>query len=290
MTISAKIIADSVSSEGIRLTTFQLRYPRIVHSELMTHRVFSRGASSSRAIPISRSIKDILRDPAEPVAWGSNKPGMQAGAELTGIRRTLARMAWHGTKRCAILGARVSQWAGAHKQVANRILEPWSHISVVVTSTDYENWFALRCHPNADPTLKALADAMFEARKKSIPLTLQPGQWHLPYITERDRRDHEGDIEVLKKISAARCARVSYNNHDGRRSTLGEDEKLFEYLVADAPVHASPTEHQATPDKRWSRNRWAKPELHGNFRGWIQFRKTLPGEAVYEPQPWEMAA
>jgi hypothetical protein len=282
MTITAKIITDSVSLEGIRLATFELRYPRIVHSELMTHRVFSRGASSSRAIPISRSIKDILRDPAEPVAWGSNKPGMQAGAELTGIRHTLARMAWHGTKRCAILGARISQWVGAHKQVANRILEPWSHISVVVTSTDYENWFALRCHPNADPTLKALADTMFEAREASTPGLLQSGEWHLPYITERDRLYHDNDIEVLKQMSAARCARVSYNNHDGTTPSLGQDMELFGYLMADAPVHASPTEHQATPDKKWSRDRWSKPKLHGNFYGWIQFRKTIPGEAVRE--------
>lgn len=176
MTITAKIIADSVSSEGIRLTTFQLRYPRIVHSELMTHRVFSRGASSSRAIPIGRSIAEILRDPAEPVEWGSNKPGMQAGAELSGIRRTLVKLAWHGTKRAAILGARISQWAGAHKQVANRILEPWSHISVVLTSTDFSNWFALRCHPNADPTLKALADAMYHVMEQSVPTSLQPGE------------------------------------------------------------------------------------------------------------------
>lgn len=283
MSISATVIADSVSPEGIRLTTFQLRYPRIVHSELMTHRVFSRGASSSRAIPISRSIRDILADPAEPVAWGSNKPGMQAGAELTGIRRTLTKLAWHGAKRAAILGARISQWAGAHKQVANRLLEPWSHINVIVTSTDFANWFALRMHENADPTLKALADAMFDARMGSEPQLLQPGKWHLPYITFDDFLNHGGDIEVLKKISAARCARVSYNNHAGKTPTFEQDMKLFDYLVAEAPVHASPTEHQATPDKKWSRNRWGKPELHGNFRGWIQHRKMLPGEAIHEP-------
>jgi hypothetical protein len=276
MTISVKIIADSVSQEGIRLTTFQLCYPRIIHSELMTHRVFSRNASSSRAIPISRTIKDILTDPAEPLKWGSNKPGMQAGAELSGFKQWLVRQAWHGTKRCALLGARISQWAGAHKQVANRILEPWSHISVVLTSTDFSNWFALRCHENADPTIHQLAAEMGWAYRSSMPEPLQPGGWHLPYV------DEDIDLETAKKMSAARCARVSYLNHDGSKPSLEADLKLFDYLVADAPVHASPTEHQATPDKKWSRNRWGKPELHGNFRGWCQFRKTIPNEVVSE--------
>lgn len=280
MTITASVIADSVSPEDIRLTTFQLRYPRIIHSEFMTHRVISRGASSSRAVPISRLISDILVDPAEPVAWGSNKPGMQAGAELTGIRRTLAKLAWHGAKRMAILAARISQWAGAHKQVANRILEPWSHISVVATATDWENFFALRRHPNADPTMKALADAMWEAREASTPSRLEAGDWHLPYVLPEDAEIN--DLEALKKISAARCARVSYNTHTGRMPTAEQDMKLFDHLVAEAPVHASPTEHQATPDRKWTRGRWGKPEMHGNFRGWIQHRKTIPGEAVHE--------
>lgn len=277
MSIEAKVILDSVSPEGIRLTTFQLKYPRLIHSEFMTHRKPSRNAGSSRAVPIKRVIKNILADPAEPVAWGSNQPGMQAGAELTGIRRVLVRLAWHSVKRAAILGARVSQWAGAHKQVANRMLEPWSHIEVVATGTDWANFFALRAHEDADPTIQALAFAILDALEASEPTPLEPGEWHLPYAT-----DPSLDLETARKVSAARCARVSYLTHDGVSTTLEADKALFDRLMGGDPKHASPTEHQATPDKRWSRKRWGKPELHGNLYGWCQFRKMIPGEAAHE--------
>lgn len=278
MSIEAKIIRDSVSPEGIRLTTMQLKYPRIIHAEFMTHRVFGRNASSSRAIPIQVQIQHIINDPAEPMAWGSNKPGMQAGAELTGFSHWLTRRMWHFAKRCAIFAARMSLRAGAHKQIANRLLEPWSHISVVVTSTDWSNFYALRDHEDADPTIRALAVAMKSAHDRSIPDRLIPGMWHLPYV----RATEEGDVETRKKMSAARCARVSYMTHDRKAPSLEQDLKLFDQLVGNAPVHASPLEHQATPDKRWSRDRWSHREQHGNLRGWRQHRKMITGEAVNE--------
>lgn len=280
MTITAKVIADSVSPEGIRLTTFELRYPRMIHSELMTHRVFSRNASSSRAIPILTMLRNTVADMAEPVFWGSNNPGMQSKAPLAGFRLWLARRLW----RTAGWVAAAFTWglhkAGAHKQIANRVIEPWSHISVIVTSTDFANWFALRDHPDADPTINFLAKKMRLALGGSTPTLLQPGEWHLPYISDVEREAH--DLEALKKMSAARCARVSYLTHDGKKPSLEQDLRLYGQLVESKPVHASPTEHQATPDKKWSRNRWAKPELHGNFRGYIQHRKMIDGEAVYE--------
>lgn len=282
MSVDVKIILDSISPEGIRLTTYQLRYPRMIHSEFMTHRVLSRNAGSSRAVPISEVIRRILADPANPSHWGSNKPGMQAGAELTGVRRVMAKLAWHSTKRAAIFSARVLQLAGAHKQVANRILEPWSHIEVVVTGTDWTNFFALRHHEDADPTFRELAAKMTLALANSVPQKLQPGEWHLPYITEQDRIDVDNDIEKLKRMSSARCGRVSYLTHDNQTPSLENDLKLFDRLMGGDPKHASPTEHQATPDKKWSRNRWAKPEQHGNLRGFIQFRKTIEGESANE--------
>jgi hypothetical protein len=282
MSVNVKIILDSISPEGIRLTTYQLRYPRMIHSEFMTHRVLSRNAGSSRAVPISEVIRRILADPANPSHWGSNKPGMQAGAELTGVRRVMAKLAWHGAKRAAIFSARVLQLAGAHKQVANRILEPWSHIEVVATGTDWVNFFALRHHKDADPTFRELAAKMTLALANSVPTKLHPGDWHLPYITEQDRIDVDHDIEKLKRMSSARCGRVSYLTHDNETPSLENDLKLFERLMGGDPKHSSPTEHQATPDKKWTRNRWAKPELHGNLRGFIQFRKTIAGEAAYE--------
>ncbi|MCG7628969.1 hypothetical protein MHM88_14250 [Epibacterium sp. MM17-32] len=280
MTITAKVIEDSVSPEGIRLTTFELFYPRIVHADFMTHRVLSRNASSSRATPSYIAITAALRNPAEPFEWGANQPGMQAGKELTGFRRWMARRGWHLAKWGAAAGAYLVHKAGAHKQIVNRIMEPWSHIRVVVTATDWGNFFALRHHGDADPTLRELARVMLVARGDSQPKLLQPGEWHLPYVSQAERELY--DIEILCKISAARCARVSYRLHDGKPTTVEKDLALFDRLMGGDPKHSSPTEHQATPDKKWSRGRWAKPEQHGNLRGYIQFRKTIPGEAVHE--------
>lgn len=306
MTIEAKIIADSISPAGIRLTTFQLRYPRFIHAELMTHRVFSRNASSSRAIPVEKMIEDLRRDPAMPIYWGSNKPGMQAGDELpeeedykgfTLRPRAMAQSQWLEAMHEAIAQAEGLIELGLHKQIANRILEPWAHINVVLTATDYENFYTLRRHKDAQPEIKELADKMWEAQQESTPKLLQPGQWHLPYVTTEDWNGDQWDtgtpvLDYLKKVSVARCARVSYLTHDGRKTTVEEDLKLFERLVGSQPLHASPAEHQATPDTRerpeWDLDRictehqfeWENPEQHGNLRGWIQYRKTLDGEFV----------
>jgi len=306
MTISAIVIADSISSQGIRLTTFQLRYPRFIHAELMTHRTFSRNASSSRAIPVQKMIEDLRRDPAMPIYWGSNKPGMQAGEELTGLNLDSAKTFWLQAMNDAIEHADLMIGAGLHKQIANRILEPWAHINVVVTATDYENFFALRRHADAQPEIKALADAMWDAREANTPNLLQPGEWHLPYVGKNDlfvigdylrnfRKvaiTEERVAEIAKKVSTARCGRVSYLTHDGRETTLKEDLDLYDRLVGSMPLHASPAEHQATPDQYnerdvmmarhggWEPTQWEQPHLHGNLRGWIQNRKLLPGEFV----------
>lgn len=300
MTITAQIIADSVNLQGIRLTTFQLRYPRWIHAEFLTHRMFSRNASSSRAIPVMKLIEDIERDPAIPIYWGKNQAGMQAREELTGHDLSQARRAWELAKNEAVIGARRLFDAGAHKQIVNRLLEPFSHINVVCSSTDYENFFALRRHEDAQPEIKALADAMWTAREESIPVPLKVGDWHLPYISKQDgslayrflkqgritRNEPplEETLQTLLKVSVARCARVSYLTHEGKQSTIEEDLKLYERLVGSSPLHASPAEHQATPDEENYQEGavldWEHPELHGNFRGWIQYRKTLAGEFI----------
>lgn len=302
MTISASVIADSVSPDGIRLTTMQLRYPRFIHSELMTHRVFSRNASSSRAIPVERMIEDLRRDPAMPVYWGSNKPGMQADEELHEVALKLAKATWLDAMEAAITQAEDLIDLGLHKQIANRILEPWAHINVVVTATDWANFFALRSHKDAQPEIKVLSDAMMAAMEHSDPEFLTPGQWHLPYVNLSGQSDdvdaaedyltqngvlrwvptHEQIVEVLRKVSVARCARVSYLTHEGKKTTVEEDLKLFDRLLGSRPLHASPAEHQATPDRKVTSffNPWAYPKEHGNFRGWRQFRKMFEGEFV----------
>lgn len=294
MTIRAEIIADSISPDDIRLTTLQLRYPKFIHGEFMTHRVFSRNASSSRAIPVERLIEDVLRDPATPVHWGKNQRGMQADAEcdalveygvLTGGNQHSRIDAWFYARDNAVKMARAFAEAGYHKQIVNRLLEPFCHINVVVTATEWSNFFALRCHPDAQPEMRLLAEAMRDVMAASAPKPLRPGEWHLPYCPDVHGKA-AGALPVdddAVKVSVARCARVSYLTQDGRPSTIEEDVALYDRLVASAPLHASPAEHQATPDRRscntWhSGYDWERPELHGNLRGWMQYRKILPGE------------
>ena len=303
MTITAKVLADSISPEGIRLTTFELRYPRFIHAEELTHRILetqpelviyeavpdglmydqdlSRNASSNRAIPVQRMIEDLRRDPAMPEFWGSNKPGMQAGEELTEGDLYYVQQVWLAARDNAIASANVMIKSGLHKQIANRILEPWAHINVVVTATEWANFFALRAHPDAQPEIRILAEAMMAAMGQSDPQLLNVGVWHLPYVSEEDHFNH--DIEILKKVSVARCARVSYLTHDGRPTSVEEDLSLYEKLLVSQPLHASPAEHQATPDsiyKAHRGNKWNKPKLHGNLKGWCQFRKMLPNEFI----------
>lgn len=292
MSISTKIIADSISPDGIRLTTFLLRYPRFIHAELMTHRVFSRNASSSRAIPVKKLIADIRRDPAMFRWWGKNQKGMQAEEELTGFALWLVQFLWLAGMWIMTTLALLADKVGAHKQTVNRMVEPWSHISVVVTSTSYANWFALRDHPDAMPEIMWLARYMQEQYLHNQPKRLKPGQWHVPLVTDEELVSLGWEDSV--KVSVARCARTSYRTHDNRVASLDEERGLYKRLIERSPLHASPAEHQATPDSKirvlvspiedtsiaWEEERWKQPELHGNFTGFVQFRKTLPNEYV----------
>lgn len=277
MTIQAKIIEDSISIEGKRITTFQLLYPRFIHAELMTHRVFSRNASSSRAIPVTKMLAMVKEDPAMPIHWGRNQPGMQAKEELLLGDRYLAEVLWREAAQKAASVAERMMELGLHKQVANRILEPFQHISVVLTATDFNNWFELRAHPDAQPEIQALAIQMRHAMAESIPRELKPGEWHLPYVTldERNDRFFNNNPELLRQVSAARCCRVSYLRHDGTAASISDDLALCEKLVGAKPLHASPFEHQATPDEFDEVHGYHYPELHGNFTGWIQYRKQI---------------
>lgn len=253
MTITAKIIAHSAYDGCPDLITLELKYPRFIHSEFMTHRVFSRNASSSRAIPVKRMIQDVLDDPVMPIEWGSNKPGMQAGEELTGSDLWEAELAWISARDHAVECARQMSAAGAHKQIVNRILEPFQHISVVVTATDWDNFFMLRDHPAAQPEIRELARAMDKAISDSKPSKLQEGDAHLPY----------GECFVS---SAAGCARVSYLNHDGTSRDYEKDNALYEMLRNER--HMSPFEHQAIPT----------PGVRNhNLNGWKSQRAMLEG-------------
>ncbi|MFA6199105.1 MAG: hypothetical protein WC679_01700 [Bacteroidales bacterium] len=265
--IQAKIIKDSINEYGNRLTTLEICVHRFVWSEFMTHRVFSRNAASSRAIPVAKMLKQVWTNPAMPVKWAQNQSGMQAGGDLTGIRLSIVKFLWRLAGKVACIFAYLMIKCNLHKQWANRILEPWQWMTAIVSSTDFDNFFGLRISPLAQPEICELAICIKEAIDNSIPQFLLRGQWHLPYITENELRTYT-DIEILKKISAARCARVSYLNQDKTSPILEKDIELCERLVQSDPIHASPFEHQATPKVGW----------FGNFTGWKQNRQFIEQE------------
>lgn len=275
--IKAQIIADSVAPSGVRLTTFILEYPRFIHSEFMTHRMFSRNASSSRAQPVKKKLQQVMTEMAMPIHWGENQKGMQAERETTGWKLRLGKALWKLAGWTACGYAYLMDKLGLHKQVVNRLIEPFSHITVIVTATDWDNFFALRYHPAAQPEIHELAKQMYEAYQVNVPRKLQGGEWHLPFVTDLEREmeaiEPRPGVPALIRKSVARCARVSYKNHDGTGTTLAQDTALYERLLGANPIHASPAEHQAMAV--------ADPDfVCGNFRGWLQYRKTLAGENI----------
>lgn len=273
---SAKIIADSISPRGYRLTTMEVTFHRFVLAEFNTHRRFSRNSASSRAIPIRKRLAEVWNSLAWPMEWGSNRPGMQAGAELTGWRLVACRVIWKLASLTAIAFAWLLHLMGLHKQVANRLLEPFLWHTAVVSSTEWENFFAQRCSPLAQPEIRAVAEAMRAALTVSTPNPLQPGDWHLPYVDGVDWVDACGDMSVLQKFSVARCARVSYLNQDGKRNGVSDIALYSRLLMADPP-HASPFEHVA----RIATNENLEPnwdcdlDTGGNFDGWVQLRAEV---------------
>ena len=256
--ISAVVIADSVNAAGNRITTFELEYPRFIHSEIMTHRTMSRNAASSRAIPITATIKQVLFEPAMPIHWGKNQRGMQAAHELGTVRKALARGLWRTAGVMAAGMAGLMNVIGLHKQVANRIMEPWVRIKVVMTATEWDNFFTLRCHHDAQPEMYALASAMRHAMWKSTPRFLAEGEWHMPYI-----KNEVIPVDQALRISASCCAQVSYRKLD---DSLEKADAIYNRLITMTPVHASPCEHQACA---------APGKTSRNFVGWTQNRELL---------------
>lgn len=276
--IDVKVIEHSVSHCSPPLATVQATYPRFIHAELLTHRVQSRNSSSSRAIPTS---KLSAQERIYPAVWDKNIPGMQAGEELSPADVKKAKRIWDRMANACEKGAAELAALGLHKQWANRPLEWFTPISVVVTSMTWSNLLGLRYHGDAQPEIQMFAEALHAALSKSKPKFLEYGEWHLPYVS-KDEVATLG-LEDAKKASAARCARVSYLTHDGKKPSLEKDLELFERLAGAQPIHASPLEHQATPDRLLNvldYSTWERPELHGNLRGWIQHRKLLPGENI----------
>lgn len=349
--ISAKVVTDSLSPSGVRLTTLELNYHRFIHSEMMTHRMFSRNASSSRAIPIEKMLQQVRDNPATPIHWGKNQPGMQAREELTqedleeatercfiahekagdkyadfpnwwyafteshegfdefgggsfqkdplSIQEVLYQE-WVGMAREAAKSAEELNQLGLHKQIVNRVLEPFQWIKVIVTATEWDNFFKLRLHKDAQPEIQELARCMRKAMWDSTPTLLHPGEWHLPYVKNEGTlsmscyANKQDLLTDMIKCSVARCARVSYLNHDKTSPDIGKDIALADMLLEAG--HMSPFEHQATP-MSWDSEGyvtdgvirvwqggggWDKGTTHmdisgnlwsGNFKSWIQNRQ-----------------
>lgn len=283
---SCKIVKDSISPLGIRLTTFEVSFPRIVLAEFNTHRVFSRNSASSRAIPVEKMLKRVLEDPFIPIYWGKNQKGMQAAEELSLAAQALALEQWLLARDNAVAVVQRLQMPDIdlHKQIANRLLEPWLWHTVIVTSTEWANFFALRCDKNAQPEIQTPAKMMKEAYDAGMPERLSFGQWHLPMIYEEgdelkalyEKFDTEGVIQ----ISIGRCARVSYLTHDGKRDPEA-DVYLSKSLLKNG--HMSPFEHAATPMAYMSDHVYKKQGSlwSGNHRGWIPYRSTIKGEDIF---------
>jgi thymidylate synthase ThyX len=302
MAFDAKVLADSRSPAGRRLTTLEATFPRFVLAEFNTHRVFSRNSASSRAIPIAKQLRRVLDDPYVPIEFGSNQPGMQAAEPLAGEKLEAAEAEWLGARDDAVrrvlaliatpgaiepgadledvLGeveskikdrAQPAEWLNVHKQVANRLLEPFMWHTVIVTATEWDNFWNLRCHPDAQPEIRLIAERMRTAAAESEPAELGPGEWHLPLIRPEDREEVTS-MEDLIKVSAGRCARVSYLTHAGKRD-LSADVELHDRLLTSG--HMSPLEHPARP---LDEAELQKSEWSGNFRGWRSYRKEIAGE------------
>lgn len=298
--ITAKIIADSITQDGVRMTTMEIEYPRFILAELNTHRMLSKNSASSRAIPVKAMHEHIRANTAGPVYWGINQPGMKAKEELTGADLSWAKYLWAKARDIAIGYSADLADLNVHKQITNRITEPWMIMKTVISGTEWANFWWLRDHQDAQPEIAELARKMREAYDASEPQLLYPGEWHVPYVNsyrsiinnELLYSDGQGDditAEEARVISSSCCAQVSYRKND---DSYEKALKIYRQLIESEPAHASPVEHQATPmhDSNWEQDAeyWEPGITHlskngdlwsGNLRGWIQFRKLIPHEA-----------
>lgn len=262
--IYAKVIADSITGSGKRLTTMEVQMHRFVLSEFNTHRVFSRNSASSRAIPIAKQTAKIDSNPAFPVEWGSNQSGMQAGDLLDERSTRKAKKIWKRASRQSIKAAKLLENLGVHKQITNRVLEPFMWHTVIVSSTEWDSFFEQRCSELAQPEIRYAALAMKSAYDHSVPDFIVTGEYHLPYLQPEE---FYLDDNIKIKICIARCARVSYLTHDNKKS-IAKDLELFERLRTAEPPHWSPMEHIATPSTDGLNS-------SGNFDGFAQIRHNL---------------
>lgn len=302
---TAKIIASSIFPNGVRVDTLQARYWRPIHGELMTHRDFSRNGASGRAVPV-QSV--LARNETYVPRFKHNQSGMQPAEYLSPEAQAAAEKIWmDAANYCRDAARTLSAKDGLniHKQWPNRMIEWFGWIDVLVTSTRWSNWDALRMHPDAQDEIRLLAERMYQARAEVQPRLLKEGEWHLPYVLDEDReaiakiardglyensdrmmavlgklnvpfmRSVSYENKLLLAVSAARACRVSYAKMDGTPSTIEDDMRRYLLLAGGEPLHASPLEHQCR-----QKGAFDSPEHQGNLRGVVQFRKLIPNECL----------
>lgn len=296
---TAKIIADTKSRAGVRITTFEITYPRVILAEVNTHRLLSKSSASSRAIPVVKRLEAMDAGMVwKPQFDGAvaNKPGMQSTEKLADDMVGPARMIWDDYIYEAMEAARQLNATGVHKQYVNRMLEPFMYQKTVVTSTEWDNYFKLRDHSDAQPEFQDLAGKMKLAFERSTPklARITDGiEVHLPYYDESvdgailssfATNNTTETAEGAYLVSAARCARVSYNSFEtGKRSMKGEDLKLARQLVESG--HMSPFDHAAMADEivtKMSARYWSMPQHHRQFYGWIPHRVEVESLQGYQ--------
>lgn len=285
--IKASIIADSINLKGKRITSFVVTMPRIVLAELNTHRSLSRNSASSRAIPFSKMVDAVKTTPFIPIQWMKDHSGMQ-GNEFFTDPTDIAKLqeTYLKGRDNAVSTAEELSSLGLTKQIVNRGLEAYMWHTVILTATEFENYFALRAHEAAEIHIQKLAYLMMEEMNNSTPKLLNVGEWHIPFGDQMDEEaisklmptiqpaslnwysEHMQSLKV--KVATARCARVSYTivGEEGKAHNYENDVKLHDKLLSMG--HLSPFEHcaQCTDNEGWS----------GNFLGWTQYRKNLSNE------------
>lgn len=278
--VSAQVVADSIY-RGKRITSIVIEAPRWILAEIDTHRVFSRSFASSRAIPAEKMLKRVRTQPVIPSVWGLNEPGMQSNGvaspeDIEYFRAHWTKAAENAVAEVEELTSNLPKGAQLHKQWANRLLEPFLTVKGIITSTEWDNFFVLRLHKDAQPEFRLLAQCAYLAMQHSDPRTLKAGQWHLPFIG----KDESMFITDALKCSTARCARASYNNFDGSAPDAQKDFSTFDKLITSEPIHASPAEHQAQAASWWQWIKgWLLPWHRSNFSPkWYQYRKVLEND------------
>jgi thymidylate synthase ThyX/S-adenosylhomocysteine hydrolase len=259
------LYSESIPTQK-RLATFTIKIPKFLWGHIISHRVLSRNSASSRAIPAKRLRKTVLQDPFLPVYFGENKPGMQSGKPLTGFRLFIAQKIWLWSRYIPIMFHYLGEKIGIHKEVINRMIEPWLMVDIIVTASEWNNFITLRTNEAAQPEIRYVAEQIEILLRESIPQKLKADEWHLPFISKQEKYFN---LNIRKKISAARCARVSYSLFDGKNSDVTSDLNLCDKLSSSG--HWSPFEYVAQA--------LDKIERIGNFIGWKQFRKEFEMES-----------